>query len=187
MNTLRAFLFLHDVCSPSGAHCQPWTFVVVQSAELKHKIRLAVEAEEQRNYDRRMRRTWVADVNPLVDNLHSADGGVTKPYLDDAPFLIIVMKQVRAPGSGCDGAACDSALFAHPMVQVHGVDAAGNRVEHYYPAESCGIAVGMLVTALHNANLSTLTSTPMGAERAIRELCGRPDNEKVFLLLPVGT
>ena len=86
--------------SPSGAHCQPWTFVVVQSKRVKHDIRLAVEAEEQLNYDRRMRRTWVADVNPFVDNLHNSSGEVLKPYLDDAPFLIIVMKQVGRGGRG---------------------------------------------------------------------------------------
>lgn len=147
--------------SPSGAHCQPWTFVLVATAAVKHGIRLAVEAEEQLNYERRMRKSWVKDVSHLVSRLH--DGAtITKPYLDEAPFLIVVMKQA------------------------HGVDAEGNRVDHYYPTESCGIAVGMLVAALHSASLVTLTSTPMGAEKKIRALCGRPANERVFLLLPVG-
>lgn len=48
------------------------------------------------------------------------------------------------------------------------------------------IFVGMLIAALHVANLVTLTSTPMGAEQKIREYTGRPSNEKVFLLMPVG-
>lgn len=85
-----------------------------------------------------------------------------KPYLEVAPALIVVFKQP------------------------YGLDDAGERVDHYYPNESVGIACGMLLNAIHNANLATLTSTPMGAEKAIRTLLGRPEHEKVFLLLPVG-
>merc|ERR1712211_60267 len=70
--------------------------------------------------------------------------------------------------------------------QTHGVNAEGKRIDNYYVNESCGIAAGVLITALHNVGLGTLTSTPMGAETAIRDLLGRPDNEKLFLLLPVG-
>jgi iodotyrosine deiodinase len=68
----------------------------------------------------------------------------------------------------------------------YGIDKEGKRFEMRYPEESTGIAAGMLLTAIHNANLVTLTSTPMGAESKIRKLLNRPDNEKVSLLMPVG-
>lgn len=97
----------------------------------------------------------------MVNELHD-DGAPIKPYLSEAPALIVVFKEV------------------------HGVDEFGEHVEHYYVQESVGIAVGILLAALHNVGLATLTSTPMGAESKIRDLCGRGKNEKVFLLLPVG-
>lgn len=148
--------------APSGAHTQPWRFVLVQTPSVKAAVRAAVEAEEQINYDRRMKKTWVRDVNTLVSQVH-ADGAVRKPYLEVAPYLIVVMKVT------------------------HEIDAEGKRVgDVYYPVESTGIATGMLISALHNANLVTLTSTPMGAETTIRRILGRPDNEKVFVLMPVG-
>jgi len=147
--------------APSGAHCQPWSFVVVRSPEKKMLIRKAVEAEEQKNYESRMGQTWVSEVNHLVADLHK-DGEVQKPYLTEAPYLVILMKQK------------------------FGVDQYQEKITHRYVPESVGIAAGMFITALHNSNLATLTSTPMGAEGKIRKICGRPEHEKVFLLLPVG-
>merc|ERR1711951_329017 len=70
--------------------------------------------------------------------------------------------------------------------QTHNIDRDGRRVDNYYVNESCGIAAGMFIAALHNVGLATLTSTPMGAEVKIREMLGRPDTEKLFLLMPVG-
>ncbi|EER19777.1 iodotyrosine dehalogenase, putative, partial [Perkinsus marinus ATCC 50983] len=78
--------------APSGAHLQPWTFVIVHNQKAKDKIRDVVEREEQLNYDRRMRRSWVNDVAPMVGDLHR-DGRVAKPYLSEAPYLIVMMKQ----------------------------------------------------------------------------------------------
>ncbi len=152
--------------APSGAHKQPWFFAVVRSAEKRAAIRDLVEREEKINYDRRMRKSWVDDVAGLTGTgadprLHS-NGAPVKPYLTEAPLLIVVFKQM------------------------HGVDKDGKRIDHYYVGESCGIATGMLLAALHNVGLATLTSTPMGAGRRIREILGRPSNEKVYLLLPIG-
>ncbi|KAF4650490.1 hypothetical protein FOL47_001107, partial [Perkinsus chesapeaki] len=56
--------------APSGAHLQPWTFVVVENKKVKQEIRKVVEKEEQVNYERRMRRSWVRDVTPMVEALH---------------------------------------------------------------------------------------------------------------------
>lgn len=149
--------------APSGAHQQPWTFCVVQNPEIKHEIRKLVEEEEQLNYEKRMSEEWKDNLKPIMSGLHQ-DDKVTKPYLTEAPCIIVMMKQV-------DG----------------GTDAeTGDKIKHYYAEKSCGIAAGMLCAALHNANLATLCSTPMHAEEAIRQLLQRPENERVFLLMPVG-
>ena len=84
-----------------------------------------------------------------------------KAYLDVAPALI--------------------AVFA----ERYGVRPDGTRVTHYYVQESVGIAMGILIAALHHAGLVTLTHTPspMGF---LNELLGRPAREKAMLLLVVG-
>ena len=84
-----------------------------------------------------------------------------KPHLTDAPFLIAAFEQ--AWGQADDG----------------------SKRKHYYVRESVGIAVGLLIAALHNAGLATLTHapSPMGF---LKEILGRPANERPFLLLPVG-
>ncbi len=61
----------------------------------------------------------------------------------------------------------------------------GTRLKGYYLNESVGIAVGMLIGALHRAGLATLTHTP-APMTFLREICGRPKNEKPFVILPVG-
>ena len=55
----------------------------------------------------------------------------------------------------------------------------------YYSQESVGIAVGMLLAALHNAGLATLTHTP-SPMKFLQEILGRPKNEIPFVLIPVG-
>ncbi|PCI86181.1 MAG: nitroreductase family protein [Hyphomicrobiales bacterium] len=73
------------------------------------------------------------------------------------------------------------AIFA----KKYGIDENGNKIKHYYFNESVGLATGMLITALHNVGLSTLTHTPspMGF---LNELCDRPKNEKPYMLLIIG-
>lgn len=85
-----------------------------------------------------------------------------KPFLETAPWLIAI------------------------FVRKWGRDEAGQKVKHYYPTESVGIATGLLITALHVAGLATLTHTPspMGF---LNEILGRPaDSERPFLLLVAG-
>ena len=65
------------------------------------------------------------------------------------------------------------------------LDEAGQRSKNYYVQESCGIALGMLIAALHQAGLATLTHTP-SPMKFLAEILGRPANEKPFMLLPVG-
>ncbi|MCK4562796.1 MAG: nitroreductase family protein, partial [Flavobacteriaceae bacterium] len=61
----------------------------------------------------------------------------------------------------------------------------GEKTNNYYVNESVGIACGMLITAIHNAGLATLTHTP-SPMKFLSKILKRPDNERPFLLLPVG-
>jgi nitroreductase len=80
--------------APSGANQQPWTFVVVSNPEIKHKMRLAAEAEEKESYEHRMSDEWLEALAPLGTDWH-------KPHLEDAPYLIVIFRQ--AYGIGEDG------------------------------------------------------------------------------------
>mmetsp|Transcript_2195 Transcript_2195/g.3459 ORF Transcript_2195/g.3459 Transcript_2195/m.3459 type:complete len:292 (+) Transcript_2195:56-931(+) len=151
--------------APSGAHQQPWHFAIIESKEVKRKIRSLVEREEQINYDQRMKKTWVADVVPLLKEtpLYDDKGAILKPYLEDAPYLVVLFEQVY----GYDNLT-------------------GDKIDHYYVRQSVGIAAGLFLAALTNAGLFSLPSTPLNAGDAIRKLLNRPDNERVNLLLPIG-
>jgi nitroreductase len=61
----------------------------------------------------------------------------------------------------------------------------GTRKKNYYVQESCGIALGMLIAALHHAGLATLTHTP-SPMNFLQRLLKRPENERAYMLLPVG-
>ena len=72
--------------APSGAHAQPWTFVVISDGDLKAKIRAAAEEEERRSYARRMPDEWVRALRRLgTDDV--------KTHLTDAPYVIVVFEQ----------------------------------------------------------------------------------------------
>ncbi|XP_020289469.1 iodotyrosine deiodinase 1 isoform X2 [Pseudomyrmex gracilis] len=72
--------------APSGAHTEPWTFVVVSNQDVKMKIRNIVEQEEEVNYKKRMGLKWTTDLSPLRTNW-------IKEYLTTVPYLILVFKQ----------------------------------------------------------------------------------------------
>ncbi|XP_066104415.1 iodotyrosine deiodinase 1 [Saccopteryx bilineata] len=141
--------------APSGAHTEPWTFVVVKDPDTKHRVREIIEEEEEINYLKRMGQRWVADLKKLRTNW-------IKEYLDTAPVLILIFKQV------------------------HGFAANGKRKVHYYNEISVSIACGMLLAALQNAGLVTVTTTPLNCGPRLRALLSRPANEKLLMLLPVG-
>jgi len=69
--------------------------------------------------------------------------------------------------------------------QNYGIGPDGEKIKHYYVSESVGIATGMLITAVHNAGLVSLTHTPspMGF---LSKVLRRPANERAFLILVVG-
>jgi len=83
-----------------------------------------------------------------------------KEFLTIAPWLIIVFKKA----------------FDYED---------GEKKKNYYVNESVGIAAGMLISAIHNAGLVTLTHTP-SPMNFLQKILERPDNERPFLLLPVG-
>jgi nitroreductase len=72
--------------APSGAHRQPWKFVLIDDPDLKKAIRLAAEEEERENYDNRFPPGWLQALAPL---------GTTgdKPFLEEAPYLVVVFKE----------------------------------------------------------------------------------------------
>ncbi len=140
--------------APSGAHQQPWTFVVVGDPALKEQMRLAAEAEERENYGGRMPQEWLDALAPFGTDF-------TKEHITDAPYVVVLFRQL------------------------YGLAPDGGRRTHYYSTESCGIAAGLFIAAIHHMGLATLTHTPspMGF---LSELLERPQNEKPFLLMPVG-
>jgi nitroreductase len=116
--------------APSGAHMQPWTFVLVGDPEVKRKIRLAAETEERKNYEGgRIPPHWREDLAPLGTDWR-------KPFLETVPWIVVVFEQR------------------------YGTRPDGSRQHHYYVKESVGIACGMFIDALHRMGLSTLTHTP---------------------------
>jgi nitroreductase len=144
--------------APSGANRQPWRFVVVGDAAVKRRIREAAEAEEREFYERRATGDWLADLAPLGTDAR-------KPFLETAPWLIVVFSLDYEPARLADGSE--------------------GRHKNYYVQESVGIAVGMLLAALHLAGLATLTHTPspMGF---LSQVLRRQRHERPYLLIPVG-
>jgi nitroreductase len=141
-------------CSaPSGANKQPWHFCLISNPDLKSKIRRRAEAEELKSYRERMSDQWLKDLEPLGTD-HN------KPFLEEAPYLIVVFKK------------------PYDIVD-------GKKIPNYYVNESVGIATGILIAALQNAGLATLTHTP-SPMNFLQELLKRPENERAYLLLPIG-
>jgi nitroreductase len=87
--------------------------------------------------------------------------GPDKPFLETAPYLIAV------------------------FVRQYGLEPDGRKVKHYYPTESAGIALGLLIAAIHRAGLVSLpyTPSPMGF---LNEILDRPENERPMMILVVG-
>lgn len=139
--------------APSGAHKQPWTFCLVSDPEIKRKIREAAEEEEKISYSSRMPDTWKDDLKPLGTNWE-------KPFLEEAPYLIVVFKQSYGMENG-------------------------EKVQHYYVSESVGIACGFLLAAIHYTGLVAVTHTP-SPMNFLSEILQRPSHEKPYLLIPVG-
>jgi iodotyrosine deiodinase len=141
--------------APSGANRQPWHFVAVSDPAVKAEIRRGAEAEEREFYKGgRASEAWLASLAPLGT-------GWEKPFLETAPWLVVVFKQI------------------------YGLDADGARDANYYVSESVGIACGLFITAVHEMGLATLTHTPQPM-RFLSRILERPENERPYILFPVG-
>lgn len=140
--------------APNGANQQPWHFVVVSNPDIKRQIREAAEEEERAFYGGRAPDEWLDALSHLGTDQH-------KPFLETAPYLIVIFGQN------------------------YGIGPDGEKIKHYYVSESVGIATGMLITAIHNAGLVSLTHTPSPMS-FLSKVLDRPANERVFLILVVG-
>jgi len=141
--------------APSGAHRQPWTFVVTADPDVKRQIREAAEEEERINYEGgRLPDHWKEALEPLGTDSN-------KSYLETVPWIVVLFEER------------------------YGVAEDGSRIHNFYVKESCGIAAGMFITALHHAGLATLTHTP-SPMAFLTKLLGRPRNERPFCMFPIG-
>jgi hypothetical protein len=91
----------------------------------------------------------------------------------------------RSPWSGSSTNAGPPKYLVCVFIQRHGTGEGGAKVTHYWPTESASIAVGLLVSAVHQLGLGCLTYTPqpMGFLSAV---LGRPDNERPLAIVAVG-
>lgn len=140
--------------APSGANMQPWSFVVVTDPDVKRQIREEAEKTEREFYRKSATRKWVEDLKLLGTNEN-------KPFLEVAPYLIVI------------------------FAQRYGLLPGGSKKSHYYVNESVGIATGMLIAAVHHAGLVCLTYTPSKMD-FLNQILSRPSNERPFLILVVG-
>ncbi|WP_431470940.1 nitroreductase family protein [Sphingosinithalassobacter sp. LHW66-3] len=140
--------------APSGANHQPWHFAAISCPETKATIRVAAEEEERQFYSGRAGNHWLQALRPLGTDAQ-------KPYLEDAPWLIVAFAQRR------------------------GGPAPGDDLQNYYVMESVGIACGLLLATLHQAGLATLTHTP-NPMRFLNRVCARPDQEKPVMIIVAG-
>ena len=96
-----------------------------------------------------------------LDDLQRFGTDWQKPFLTTAPYLIVVFKKP------------------------YDLSPSGEKKKNYYVNESVGIACGMLIAAIHQAGLVTVTHTP-SPMNFLQRVLGRPENERAYLLLPVG-
>jgi nitroreductase len=116
--------------SPSGAHRQPWQFVAISDPQIKHRIRVAAEAEERQSYEGgRMPPEWLNALAPIGTDWH-------KPFLEIVPWIVVVFEEL------------------------YGINPDGTRRKNYYVKESVGMACGIFIAALQNMGLAALTHTP---------------------------
>ena len=139
--------------APSGANKEPWFFSIIKDSKIKKQIRIAAEKEEKSFYTHRAPQSWLDDLNKFGTDWN-------KEFLEVAPYLIVVFKQIYDLENG-------------------------KKYKNYYVNESVGIACGFLLAAIQKAGLVALTHTPspMGF---LEKICNRPKNERAFLLIPVG-
>ena len=96
-----------------------------------------------------------------LDDLNQFGTDWNKPFLEEAPYLIVIFSKK------------------------FDINDDGTNTKNYYVSESVGIASGLLLTALHNAGLVTLTHTP-SPMAFLSDILNRPPSDKPYLIIPVG-
>jgi iodotyrosine deiodinase len=138
--------------APSGAHRQPWRFVVIGDAEIKRQIRVAAEEEERISYESgRMPQEWLDALAPFGTNWE-------KPFLEVAPWIVVVFEEM------------------------YGTNPDGSQRKNYYVKESVGMACGLFIAALHNMGLAALTHTPSPMSFLSRILKRPPNEKPYVLI-----
>ncbi|XP_046825696.1 iodotyrosine deiodinase 1 isoform X1 [Vespa crabro] len=198
--------------APSGAHTEPWSFVVVSNKTMKIRIREIVEREEEINYKKRMGKKWTSDLRPLRTNW-------IKEYLTTAPYLILVFKQVYGflpNGKRKVHYYNEMSVSIACGILLTAIEVFPFSVSYYLffffllslLISSSSFSFFLFSFAIYRyflyfyfyfyffffndpsplqyTGLVTLTSTPLNCGPAIRALLARPINEKLVLLLPVG-
>lgn len=141
--------------APSGAHKQPWTFCMISKEDPELRKRIREAAEVEE------RENYAGRMSERwQDDLKPFGTNAEKPFLEEAPWLLVVFKR------------------AYELEN-------DTKHNNYYVNESVGLAAGMLLAAIHNAGLASLTHTPSPMNFLCKVL-NRPANERPFLLIPVG-
>lgn len=148
------------ITTPSYRNLQPYRFAVIKDAAMKKLIREQAEIEEKKLYEERISDEWKEALAPLGTNW-------MKAHLTDAPYLIIAFKVDNTEGDSNDTGEIVGAYDKH------------------HSLTTAGMAVGVLLGALHHAGVCTLTHTPSPMV-FLRDLLDRPKNEMPILVLPVG-
>lgn len=128
----------------------------VAVSDPKLKLRIREAAEEEERTSYGGRMS-----EEWLEALEPIGTDANKPFLETVPWIVV--------------------LFA----QRSGFREDGSKRKHYYVQESCGIAAGFFIAALHEMGLATLTHTP-SPMRFLSELLERPSNEAAYILFPVG-
>lgn len=124
--------------------------------DLKIKKTIRIEAEKE---EKKFYTKRAPD--EWLKTLEKFGTNAEKPFLEKAPYLIVVFE--RKFDKNADG----------------------KTIKHYYTKESVGIATGMLLTALHNSGVATLTHTP-NPMNFLNQILDRPVNEKPFMIIVAG-
>lgn len=139
--------------APSGANKQPWFFYLIKDRKIKKRIREEAERIEKDNYSSRF-------TSEMKEDLAVLQTGPEKPFLEEAPYLIVVCKE------------------KYKIIN-------GKKEKNYYVNESVGISLGFLVAAIHFAGLATVTYTP-NPMNFLRNILKMPGNLSPIVILPVG-
>jgi len=140
--------------APSGANKQPWFFCVVTNPDLKQEIKDKAESIEEEFYKSKISHEWREDLRALKTNWE-------KPFLTEAPCLIIVFKEKFR------------------------LKADGEKEKNYYVNESVGLALGSLINAIRQSGYKSLTYTPAPMQ-FLKDMFNRPEGETPVMILAVG-